>query len=75
MPPKSYNAHYDTPQKAKFQGAYQFLLSKGIPVDPKDIFKEFGVEARSGYRMIERGVSSQTRHHSDLNETRGRKSK
>ena len=50
--------HYDTPTKAKVQGAYQFLLKKGIPVDPVEIFEEFGVRSkRTGYRILQEGAS------------------
>ena len=69
-------SHYDTPQKAKVQGAHQFLVVKGISHDVRDIFGEFNVEERAGYRMIEAGSSSRIRHNIiELNETRGRKSK
>ena len=62
--------------KAKVQGAYQFLTSKGIPFDARDTFKEFQVSERAGYRMIQEGTFARRRHnmHTKL-ETRGRKSK
>ena len=65
--------HYDTPTKAKVQGAYQFLISHAIPFDPRAIFQEFGVAERAGYNIIKSGASSRTRHNSSLVETRGRK--
>ena len=69
-------SHYDTPQKAKVQGAYEFLLAKGISIDPREIFQHFGIRSeRQGYKIIRNGASSRRRHHSTLVETRGRKSK
>jgi riboflavin biosynthesis pyrimidine reductase len=57
------------------QGAYQFLVAKGISFDPRDIFKEFGIRnERQDYRII-KDSNARTRHNSDLIETRGRKSK
>ena len=67
--------HYDTPTKAKVQGAYQSLISHAIPFDPRAIFQEFGVAERAGYNIIKSGASSRTRHNSSLVETRGRKRK
>jgi len=32
-----------TPQKAKIQGAHEFLAAKGIPMDPSEIFDHFNV--------------------------------
>ena len=69
-------SHYDTPQKAKVQGAYEFLLAKGISIDPREIFQHFGIRSeRQGYKIIRNGAFSRRRHHSTLVETRGRKSK
>ena len=69
--------HKDTHLKAKVQGAHQYLSAKGIPHDVRDIFKEFGVRSeRAGYKMLEEEASSRKRHHiSEINDTRGRKSK
>ena len=69
--------HYDTPLKAKVQGAHQYLSAKGFPHDVRDIFKEFDVRSeRAGYKMLEEGASPRKRHHiSEINDTRGRKSK
>jgi hypothetical protein len=75
MPKETRNNTYDTPQKAKIQGAYEFLAAKGIPIDPREIFDHFNVQQRSGYRIIEDGAPARTRKNQDLNETRGRKSK
>ena len=44
--------------------------------DPKDIFKRFRVNNRTGYTYIAEGAPSRTRRHNDsLQETRGRKPK
>ena len=67
--------HYDTPTKAKVQGAYEFLQKKGYPCDPREIFDIFEVTHRAEYRMIKPEVSSKQRAHQDLIETRGRKHK
>lgn len=76
MPPIRTRTHYDTSQKAKVQGAYQFLVARGISFDPRDIFRQFDIRSdRQGYKIIRDGASSRTRHNSELIETRGRKSK
>jgi len=49
MPPKQPQNTYETPQKAKIQGAYEFLAAKGIPMDLREIFNHFGVKQRSIY--------------------------
>lgn len=66
---------YDTPQRAKVQGANEYCRAKGIEEDSRDIFKFFGVKERPGYKFIEPGAPSRTRHNQDLIETRGRKHK
>ncbi|KAL2047773.1 hypothetical protein ABVK25_011385 [Lepraria finkii] len=66
---------YDTPQKAKIQGAEQYMRAKGIPHNPRDIFDFFDVEERPGYKFIEYGAPSRTRKNQDIIETRGRKPK
>ncbi len=38
--PKQYS-HYDTPQKARVQGAHEYMLAKGIRHDPRDVFEHF----------------------------------
>ena len=67
--------HYDTPTKAKVQGAYEFLQKKGLSYDPREIFDTFGVTHRTGYRIIKPEASSRQRAHQSLIETRGRKHK
>lgn len=62
-PTKAYKNHLpvpDTVTRAKIQGAHEFALAKGIHHDPKDIFKQFGVKNRTGYRYIETGRSART---------------
>jgi len=52
---KSHRDHLpvpDTVTRAKIQGAREFALAKGIPHDPKDIFDQFGVKNRTGYRYL-----------------------
>ena len=71
--PTRKNRYYTTPQKAKVQGAIEYLRAKGIAKDPRNIFSFFNVEERSGYKMIEADAPSRNFHNQDLNETRGRK--
>ncbi len=52
--------------------SYQYLVKHEIPFDPRDIFADFGVPDRTGYRIIQEGASA--RRHLD-NETLGRKRK
>ncbi|KAF6217885.1 hypothetical protein HO133_006297 [Letharia lupina] len=66
--PRRKNKVYDTPKKAKVQGA-------GIPEDPRNVFEFFDVEQRPGYKMIESDAPSRTFHNQGHNETRGRKHK
>ncbi len=42
----------DTVTRAKIQGAREFALANDIPHDPKDIFAQFGVKNRTGYRYL-----------------------
>lgn len=72
MPPQYKYNHYDTPHRAMVQGAYRMLVAKVIPFDPREIFKQFGVSDRAGYKMIQNGASSRTRQNAKQ-ETRGRK--
>ena len=51
---------------------YQFCTNHNISFDSRDIFRDFGVSERSGYRIIQQGASS--RRHEGI-ETRGRKRK
>lgn len=74
MPPVRGTTHYNTPTKAKVQGAYQFMRNHDIPFQPRDIFKEFGVSDRQGYAIIQ-SETSRRRHSTDTIETRGRWSK
>jgi hypothetical protein len=67
--------HYDTPRKAKVQGAYQFLVAQAIPFDPRDIFKQFEVFESVGYKLIQKDTASRRAHHVNRVEKRGRKSK
>lgn len=63
----------DTVKRAKIQGAREFAMAIGVPHDPRDIFRQFGVKDRSGYNYIKEGASART--HKEGNETRGRKNK
>ena len=72
---KRKNTIYDTPKKARLQGAYEYLRYKQIPEDPREIFDFFNIKERSGYKIIEEGAPSRIRSHQGLNETRGRKYK
>lgn len=74
MPPPERKQHYDTPRKSRVQGAHEFMLAKGIPHDPRDVFDHFEVKERAGYNMIKPGAPSRTYHNSSV-ETRGRKQK
>ena len=56
--------HYDTPQRSCVQGAYEYMLAKGISHDPRDVFECFSVKERAGYNMIQQGASSRTHHNS-----------
>ena len=75
MPRKQRATHYDTPIRAKLQGIHEYLLDEGIVHDPRNLFKKYGVSERAGYRIIRKGASTRTRHHTELIETRGRRSK
>ncbi len=74
MAPPTQYSHYDTSQKARKQGAHEYMLAKGIPHDPRDVFEQFSGKERAGYKMIQPGASSRTHHNSGF-ETRGRKYK
>lgn len=63
----------DTVQRAKIQEAREFLLAKNIPHDPRDIFDQFGVKQRSGYRYIKPESSARTKQEGV--KKRGRKNK
>ena len=52
--------HYDTCQKSCVQEAVEYMLAKGIPHDPRDVFEHFSVKERGGYNMIQPGASSCT---------------
>lgn len=56
------------------QGADEYMLAKGIPHDPCDVFEHFSVKQRAGYNMIQPGASSRT-HHNSRFEARGRRNK
>ena len=70
MPRKQRATHYDTPIRAKLQGIHEYLLDEGIVHDPRNLFKKYGVSERAGYRIIRKGASTRTRHHTELVETR-----
>ena len=73
-PIKIKKAHYSTVQRAKIQGVNEWATAHGIPHDEPEIFEFFHVKKRSGYAIIQSGVSARTRgNNPDLNETRGRK--
>ena len=65
MPPPERKPHYDTPRKSRVQGAHEYMLAKGIPHDPCDVFDHF---------MIKPGAPSRTYQNSSV-ETGGRKHK
>ena len=70
---KRRNKTYDTPKKAKAQGAHEYLVAKDIPHKDTEIFDHFDVEKRAGYRFIAEGESSRTiTNQEGYNETRGR---
>lgn len=52
--------HYDTPTKAKIQGAHQYLIRHAIAFDPRTIFRTFNVSKRSSYEMIQSKASART---------------
>ena len=70
MPQKS---QFDTPKRAKVQGALKFIKAKELAVSNDEVFIFFEVPRITGYRLIDE--PSRTRHNQDLIETRGRKSK
>ncbi|KAL2053609.1 hypothetical protein ABVK25_006262 [Lepraria finkii] len=73
---KTRNKKYDTPRKAKVQGAYEYLVAKGIPFKDTELFDYFDVEKRAGYRFIAEGEPSRTiRNQEGYNKTRGRPNK
>ncbi|KAK3167425.1 hypothetical protein OEA41_010552 [Lepraria neglecta] len=76
IPEETRKKTYDTPQKSKIQGAHEYLVAKGIPIDEREIFDSFSVLERSRYRIIENRALSPTRKNQEgVNKTRGRKSK
>lgn len=74
MTPPTKKSHYDVPQKSRVRGAHEYMLAKGIPHDPRDVFEHFSVKERAGYNIIQPGASSRTHHNSGF-EARGRKYK
>ena len=75
MPKEIKRKHFDTPKRARVQGAIEFLRAKEIDVKNEEVFDFFNVSPASGYRLIRFEASSRTRHNQDLNETRDRKLK
>ena len=65
-------AHYDTPTRARVQGAYQYCIARAISFDSRAIFRTFNVKERSGYNMIRLGASARS---GPATETRIRKRK
>ncbi len=74
MTPPTQKTHYDTPQKSRVQGAHEYMLAKGIPHDPRNVFEYFSVKEHAGYNMIQQSASSRTYHNSGF-EARGQKYK
>ena len=67
---------YDTPQRAKAQGAKEYCIAKGIPYDEREISAIFDLPERTGYRILAKGAPSRSTITSQgLAETRGRKTK
>ena len=66
---------YDTLHRFRLQGPHEFLAAKGIEHYVRDIFENFSVTQRSGYRMIEPGAPSRTYANTVALETCGRKIK
>ena len=54
------NKHYDTPQRAKIQGAVEFFRIKGIPINNHEVFRAFGVRISQGYKILK--GDARTRH-------------
>ena len=65
--------HYDTPTKARVQGAIHYLKLKKIPYKAEEVFKALGVPRSSGFQMLIESLRQF--HHRDHNETRGHKRK
>ena len=63
--------HYETPTKAKVQGAVEFCQKMGIPFFKADVFRTFNVEQRRGHELLR---TEPRRHHnvSEDSENRGR---
>ena len=59
--------HYDTPTKAKVQGAIHYMQLKGISYKAEEVFEVFGVSRSAGFRML--NESPRQFHHQDHNET------
>ena len=73
MPP---HPHYDTPQRAKAQGAKEYCIAKGISYDEREISALFHIPERTGYRILTQNAPSRSTPISQgLVETRGRKTK
>ena len=64
--------HYDTPIRAKVQGAYEFFIKNSFAIDAKVIFRTFNVSVRFDYEMIRSSAFTRTNL---ATETRRRKRK
>lgn len=56
--------HYDTPQKSHVQGAHEYMLTREISHDLRNIFEYFSMKERARYNIIQPGASSCTHHNS-----------
>jgi len=70
-----YTVH-DTLQRAKVQGAIEYLRAKEIPKNDTEVFKFFKFKPRTSYDLIQPEVPARTYYNrDDINETRGYKPK
>lgn len=64
--------HWTTPQKARLQGAKDYLSTHGLPHTDRNLFRHFNVPQSTGRRILR--DASRTFHNNEFSEeTRGRK--
>jgi hypothetical protein len=69
LEPRQGQSHYWTPTKAAVREVVKICDSKSLPVFKEDVFRHFGVERTSGYKML-RDISPRRKNGP---EKRGRK--
>lgn len=71
-PPASYQ-HFDTPTKARIQGAIEFAKHEGVFRSKREGFEFYGVGHTRGYEII-KSDTSRRQHNTGKPDPRGRKS-